>query len=72
MRAYQKQYGGRIVRHLVYPRVERSWYRELSQICILRVCMSLLLCLCNSENQALVLPVCSRHLILKTEVDWGE
>ena len=33
MRTYQKQYGGRNVRHLVYNRVEESWYRELSQIC---------------------------------------
>ena len=33
MRTYQKQYGGRSVRHLVYNRVQESWYRELSQIC---------------------------------------
>ena len=33
MRTYQKQYGGRNVRHLVYNRVQESWYRELSQIC---------------------------------------
>ena len=32
MRAYQKQYGGRFVRHLVHHWVEESWYRELSQI----------------------------------------
>ena len=32
MRAYQKQYGERSVRHLVYDQVEESWYRELSQI----------------------------------------
>ena len=32
-RTYQKQYGGRLVRHLVYHPVEESWYRELSQIC---------------------------------------
>ena len=25
--------SGRFVRHLVYHRVEESWYRELSQIC---------------------------------------
>ena len=31
MRTYQKQYGGRFVLHLVYHRVEESWYRELSQ-----------------------------------------
>ena len=33
MQIYQKQYGGRSVCHLVYHRVEESWYRELSQIC---------------------------------------
>ena len=35
--------------------VEESWYRELSQVChsVCRVCMSLCLCLCASENQAL-------------------
>ena len=70
MRTYQKQYGGRIVRHLVYPRVEESWYRELSQICHFARVYVLMVML--SENQALVLPECSRHLILKKEVDWGE
>ena len=33
MGTYQKQYGGRFVRHLVYRRAEESWYQELSQIC---------------------------------------
>ena len=33
MQTYEKQYGGRFVRHLVYHWVEESWYRELSQIC---------------------------------------
>ena len=33
MRTYQKQYGGRSVRHLVYHRVEESWHRELTQKC---------------------------------------
>ena len=28
MRTYQKQYGGRFIRHLVYHRVEGSWYQE--------------------------------------------
>ena len=49
MRTYQKQYGGRFVRHLVYHRVEESWYRELSQICH---SARMSLCLCASENQA--------------------
>ena len=26
-------YGGRFVCHLVYYRIEESWYRDLSQIC---------------------------------------
>ena len=30
--ANKKQYGGRFVRHLVYHRIEESWYRKLSQI----------------------------------------
>ena len=33
MQTYQKQYSGRVVRHLAYHRVEESWYRELNQIC---------------------------------------
>ena len=35
MRTYQKQYGGRLVCHLVYHRVEEAAgpNRELSQIC---------------------------------------
>ena len=32
MQSYQKQYGGRFVRHLVYHLVEENWYREKSQI----------------------------------------
>ena len=54
MRTYQKQYGGRFARHLVYHWVEKSWYRELSQICYsARAYMSLCLSLCASNNQAL-------------------
>ena len=54
MRTYQKQYGGRFARHLVYHWVEKSWYRELSQICYsARAYMSLCLSLCTSNNQAL-------------------
>ena len=49
MRTYEKQF----VRHLVYHWIEGSWYRELSQICILRVRTSLCFWLCASENQAL-------------------
>ena len=48
MRTYQKQYGGRFVRHIIYHGVEESWSRELSQICN---SASMSLCLCASENQ---------------------
>ena len=33
MRTYKKQFSGRFVRHLVYHRVEESWYWELNQLC---------------------------------------
>ena len=49
MQTYQKQFGGRFVRHIVYHGVEESWSRELSQICN---SASMSLCLCASENQA--------------------
>ena len=40
MRTYEKQYGGRSVRHLVYHWVEESWYREYRvKYAILRVPM---------------------------------
>ena len=53
MRTYEKQYGGRFVRHLAYHQVEESWYRELSQNAILRVRMSLCLAYALVKNQAL-------------------
>ena len=53
MRTYQKQYGGRFVRRLVYHRVEESWYWELGQICHSARGESLCLCLFASEKQAL-------------------
>ena len=52
-RTYEKQYGGRFVRHLAYHQVEESWYRELSQNAILRVHMSLCLAYALVKNQAL-------------------
>ena len=56
MQTYQKQYGGRFVSNPVYHRIEESWYQELSQIHhSARVCVSLSLSLCASENQAIVL-----------------